>query len=146
MIAAKRIFIVALLTVLALLPLAGNVTESSANYPANFQSYGFGYVKVTNLKTKKAFYLVDDQIHTHCCGDVAQYTQFIKQVSKAALRYIDETLNDSPDNYNLNPTFTKCLRSETEAESIRSKKALYFQKLGNKAIQISMGLPDMSCN
>lgn len=142
---AKRILLVAFISVLALLQLAGSTPGKTSACAASFQSYGFGYVKVTHLKTKKAFYLVDDQIHTHCCGDVSQYTKFINMVSMAARKYIEGTLNDSPANYNLNPTFTKCLKSESEAESIRSKKVLYFEKLGNKALEISMDMSNMTC-
>lgn len=146
MTAAKRIFIVAGITLLALLQLAGEPANNTTACPAKFASYGFGYVKVVHLKTKKAFYLVDDQIHTHCCGDVSQYTHFINQISAAAREYIEGTLKDAPANYNLNPTFSKCLKSESEAEEIRSKKVKYFEVLGNKAYELSMNLTDKACN
>ena len=142
----KRVFIVSLISFLALLPLSGHTgSEIDVTVAKEFSSYGFGYVKVTNIKTKKSFYLVDTQIHTHCCGDVALYTKYINYISTAARKYIEETLNASPEAYNLNPTFTKCLKSAGEAEEIRSKKVSYFGKLGHKALEMDMQLPDTDC-
>lgn len=106
-----------------------------------FTSYGFGYVKVKHTVTGKAFYIISENVITHCCGDIGQMNKMVLSINNEASNFITTWLQDPLDEYTLIPSFSKCLKTESEAEAIRQKKIQLFKQLGSKVYEAKMNLP-----
>lgn len=113
-------------------PAVGSTPESV------FTSYGYSYVKVRNVETQKLTYMVADKVATHCCGDMKQLADLTLSGNDIARNYIMHQWEKELDDFNLQPNFVKCLRTETEAEASRLKKVELFKKLGYQVVVIPM--------
>lgn len=106
-----------------------------------FTSYGFGYIKVKHTTDGTSFYIISENIITHCCGDVAQMNRLVLSLNNEGSMFITTWLQGPLEEYVLVPSLSKCLKTEAEAEKVRLKKIELFKKLGNKVYEAKMDLP-----
>lgn len=115
--------------------------EDFAYDTPSFTSYGFGYIKVKHVATEKAFYIISENVVTHCCGDIGQLNRLVLSLNNEGSKFISTWLQDPLEDYVLVPSFSNCLQTETEAEKIRLKKIELFKQLGSKVYEAEMKLP-----
>ena len=106
----------------------------------DFNAYGFCYVKVKNIKTGKFLYLFTNTVVKHCCGNVNQQNNFIVYVNRAAGEYIYDHMSEPETDFKLLPTFSKCMKTATEAETVRAKKLKYFRSLNYEVVELDMNI------
>lgn len=108
---------------------------------STFTSYGFGYIKVKHTTDGTSFYIISENIITHCCGDIAQMNRLVLSLNNEGSMFISTWLQDPLEEYVLVPSLSKCLKTEAEAEKVRLKKIALFKKLGSKVYEAQMDLP-----